>query len=154
MSKGELLVNLVKSDDPVLTRTAEKIVFPDDSLRGLAADMLVTMITEHGCGLAAPQVGVSKQLFVWAEGGETGIVINPMIVEAGGSVEFVEGCLTYPGKHFRTRRTQMIWCHYHDVDGKRHLDKLDGLRSIIFQHETDHLKGRLLPHHGVEVKEE
>jgi peptide deformylase len=146
-----MLLTLVNPNDPVLTRQAEKVVFPDPSLERLAADMMVTMMTHRGCGLAAPQVGVPIRMFIWAEGGETGVVINPVLLEQGEKIDTQEGCLTFTGKRFKTRRASSIWCSYFDLEGRRSgIQTIDGFRAIIFQHEYDHLIGRLLPHHGIE----
>jgi peptide deformylase len=79
------------------------------------------------------------------------VVINPVIMpESDEIIDFKEGCLSFPYEMYQTKRHRSIWCSYFDVDGCRHLlTKIDGFRAIIWQHEADHLVGRLLPHHGV-----
>jgi peptide deformylase len=143
------LLSLVESTDPILTREAQKVAFPDPAVAEIVAQMMTTMETQNGCGLAAPQVGIPLRMFVWRDGAESGVVVNPVIIPEGDEIGVMEGCLTFPNQRYRTRRHSSIMCTYYGADGVRvPLAKIDGFRAIIFQHEYDHLVGRLLPHHG------
>ncbi|MGH9138851.1 MAG: peptide deformylase, partial [Acidimicrobiales bacterium] len=85
--------------DPVLRQTAKEVTDVDDTLVTLAADMAQTMYDAPGVGLAAPQVGVQKRLFVYdlhdGEGART--IVNPVITEGDGEWVYEEGCLSIPG---------------------------------------------------------
>jgi peptide deformylase len=145
-------MNLVVPDDQILLRKAEPIKFPDRSLSRVTQEMLVTMITNGGCGLAAPQVGLPIRIFTFRHGNAMGVVINPVILHRSPeTVEFQEGCLTYPGRHWRTKRAKEIRIAYQSLDGSKVERAVDGLLAIIFQHESDHLDGVLISQHGVEV---
>ena len=106
--------------------------------------MIETMYEAPGVGLAAPQVGISLQLFVFDDG-EHGprFVANPELLDAEGEVTQEEGCLSIPGPYHPTTRAQRVRCRGLDAHGKP-LDLVaDGLLARIFQHETDHLRGKL-----------
>jgi peptide deformylase len=143
------MMKLVEATDPILLGVADKVKFPDLSLVCIATEMRETMVANRGCGLAAPQVGIPLRMFVYDDGIMSGVVINPTILPRGSMVDCREGCLTYPGKLYRTQRAHFIWCNWFDTDGVRKgLQKIEGFRAIIFQHEVDHLWGRVLPQHG------
>jgi peptide deformylase len=107
--------------DPVLKRRAEEVTEIDGRIAHLAEDMHATMKEARGLGLAAPQVGVGRRLFVY-EIGESGprTVINPVMVETDGEWEHEEGCLSVPGLYFRIVRPKRV--HMKGLD----LDHLDG----------------------------
>jgi len=130
--------------DPVLREPAKPVESFDRALRQLAKDMIETMYEAPGVGLAAPQVGISLQLFVFDDG-EHGprFVANPELLDAEGEVTQEEGCLSIPGPYHPTTRAQRVRCRGLDAHGKP-LDLVaDGLLARIFQHETDHLRGKL-----------
>jgi peptide deformylase len=144
-------LKLVKATDPVLLGQAPKVAKEDIPTLGMTiAQMVMTMLHERGCGLAAPQVGIPKSLFVYQYDGKVEAVINPVLVPFGDeTVEEIEGCLTFPGQRYRTRRAKSILATYYRQDGSRViLEKINDFKAVIFQHETDHLVGRLLPQHG------
>lgn len=143
-------MKLVAPSDPVLLGHAEPVVFPDPSLASLVSDMTQLMLGQRGCGLAAPQVGIPLRVFTFRVD-QTGVAINPVIIYRGlEQIDFKEGCLTFPGKLYRTRRSKMVSVSYLDIAGNRIRADLDGLMAIVFQHETDHLDGRLISQHGKE----
>jgi peptide deformylase len=130
--------------DPVLREPAKPVESFDRALRQLAKDMIETMYEAPGVGLAAPQVGISLQLFVFDDG-EHGprFVANPELLDAEGELTQEEGCLSIPGPYHPTTRAQRVRCRGLDAHGKP-LDLVaDGLLARIFQHETDHLRGML-----------
>lgn len=150
------MLKLLKATDPKLAREAQKVEFPDKSVVQVARQMHQVMLANKGCGLAAPQVGVPLKMFVFSDPLGEGVVVNPVIVPTtDGTAEFREGCLSFPGELYATRRARSIWCSYVNEHGEPSgLLRIDGFRAIIFQHETDHLMGKLLPHHGVKVRRE
>ena len=130
--------------DPVLKWPASPVTTFDRALRTLADDMLETMYDAPGVGLAGPQVGVSRRLFVFDDGesGPTAIV-NPILGHPSGEGIEEEGCLSIPGPFHPTRRHSRITCRAQDLNGEPLEMVGEGLRARIFQHETDHLDGTL-----------
>jgi peptide deformylase len=131
--------------DPVLKRRAEEVTEIDGRLAHLAREMLVTMHEAHGLGLAAPQVGVSRRLFVF-EIGDSGprTLINPVIVEAEGEWQHEEGCLSVPDMYFPITRAKRVLVKGWDLDGREVSLEGEDLEAKLYQHEVDHLDGRLL----------
>ena len=131
--------------DPVLKRRAEEVSEIDGRIARLAEDMHVTMKEAHGLGLAAPQVGVARRLFVY-EIGESGprTLINPVISETDGEWEHEEGCLSVPELYFRVTRPKHVHIRGYDLDGREVSVEADELEATLYQHELDHLEGRLL----------
>jgi peptide deformylase len=131
--------------DPVLTQRAAEVTEVDGSLARLVDDMVETMHSAHGLGLAAPQVGVQKRLFVYQmEDREPVAVVNPTIAESRGEWEYEEGCLSIPGLYFPIVRAKEIHLTGWDLDGNEISIEADELEARCFQHELDHLDGRLL----------
>jgi peptide deformylase len=131
--------------DPVLTQRSAEVTEVDGSLARLVDDMVETMHEARGLGLAAPQVGVQKRLFVYQlEGREPVAVINPVISESRGEWEFEEGCLSIPGLYFPIVRPKEIHLTGWDLDANEISIDADEIEARCFQHELDHLDGRLL----------
>ncbi len=135
--------------DPVLKQVANDVTEIDGALVRLVEDMLDTMYEEPGLGLAAPQVGVRKRLFVYdlEEGDDPNVLINPEIVESDGEWEFMEGCLSVPGLHWNIVRPKTVHIKGFDLDGNEVDFDADELEARLFQHELDHLNGVLLVEH-------
>jgi peptide deformylase len=133
--------------DPVLKQRAKEITEIDDALVRLTDDMLVTMYDAPGVGLAAPQVGVQKRLFVYDWGDGPGVLINPEIRESHGEWTFEEGCLSVPGLSWEIVRPKSIQVVGIDLDGNTVDFDLDEYEARVFQHELDHLEGVLLLEH-------
>ena len=130
--------------DPVLREPAKPVELFDRALRRLAKDMIETMYEAPGVGLAAPQVGISLQLFVFDDGEHGPLFIaNPELLDADGEVIEEEGCLSIPGPYHPTTRFKSIRCRGLDVRGEPQEFLGEGLTARIFQHETDHLRGML-----------
>ena len=130
--------------DPVLKTPAKPVTEFDRKLQRLAADMAETMYDAPGVGLAGPQVGISLRLFVFDDG-ETGplFMANPELSDPSGEILVDEGCLSIPGPFYPTARYERITCRGQDVRGEPFVMTGEGLLARIFQHETDHLDGRL-----------
>ncbi len=132
--------------DPVLRTVAEPVTDFGPELARLVADMTETMEDVEGAGLAAPQVGVQKRLFVYdlqdGDGGKA--IINPRISEARGEWEFDEGCLSVPGLSWPIVRPKEVHLTGYDLDGNEVSIEADELVARLFQHELDHLDGVLL----------
>jgi peptide deformylase len=130
--------------DPTLKVIARPVQDFDRTLRRLADDMVETMYAAPGVGLAGPQVGISLRLFVFDDG-QTGprFMANPELFDAEGEAIVDEGCLSIPGPFYPTLRYERIGCRGLDVKGKPLEILAEGLLARIFQHETDHLDGKL-----------
>lgn len=130
--------------DPVLRQRARDVDEFDGTLAHLVDGMVETMYAAPGAGLAAPQVGVQKRLFVFDIGEGPVTVVNPEIVETSGEWTYEEGCLSVPGLYFPITRPNKVTLRGLDVDGKEVLLEGDELLGRVFQHEVDHLDGVLL----------
>jgi peptide deformylase len=132
-----------------LRSSARRISKVDESVRDLARDMLRSMYSAKGIGLAAPQVGVPKQLLVIdldLEEASTPplVLINPEIMAAGASCNtYEEGCLSIPGVYLQVVRPSVVEVGFRDEFGRPRRLKADGLLARCIQHEMDHLKGVL-----------
>jgi peptide deformylase len=133
--------------DPVLRKRAAEIDDIDGRLVKLADDMLDTMYAEPGIGLAAPQVGVGRRLFVYDIGEGPEAIVNPVITESRGEWVFEEGCLSVPGLYWEIVRPKEIHVTGYDLDGNEVSLEADELLSRLFQHELDHLDGVMLVDH-------
>ncbi|MET0729440.1 MAG: peptide deformylase [Acidimicrobiales bacterium] len=129
--------------DPVLRERASEVANIDGKLAQLAEDMVVTMYEAPGLGLAAPQVGVKKRLFVYDIGEGPQTIINPEIRESHGEWGFDEGCLSIPDLSFELVRPKEVHLVGVDIDGNEVSIEADELLARCFQHELDHLDGVL-----------
>lgn len=133
--------------DRVLRQPAKRINKVDDEVRQLAKEMLQTMYSEDGIGLAAPQVGVHKQLIVIdceLDNPATPplILINPTVKQQSRDVCVIqEGCLSIPGVFLDVTRPEVIEVSYKDENGRPQKLIAKGLLSRVIQHEMDHLNG-------------
>jgi peptide deformylase len=138
---------IVRWPDPRLSTPCAAVGEVDDPLRRLAADMLETMYAAPGRGLAGPQVGVLRRVFVmdvgWKDGDPEPLVfLDPEIVWRSDERRTgTEGCLSIPGVTADVERAAEIEVTWRDLDGARHARRFDGFAAICIQHEADHLDG-------------
>lgn len=132
--------------DPVLKQAAADVDEIDGKVRRLVDDMVTTMYAAPGVGLAAPQIGVQKRLFVWDIDDGTGAhaIVNPEIVESDGEWTYQEGCLSVPGLSWEITRPNHVHVVGRDLDGNEVSYEASELEGRMFQHELDHLNGVLL----------
>jgi len=130
--------------DPVLKQRAAEVDNIDGTLAKLAEDMIATMYAAPGLGLAAPQVGVQKRLFVYDIGEGPKALVNPVISESRGEWTFEEGCLSVPDLSWPIVRPNEVHLTGYDLDGNEVSLEGDELLGRLFQHELDHLDGVLL----------
>ena len=139
--------------DPLLLMRSAKINIFDKNLVNLSKDLIDTMYDADGVGLAAPQIGINKRIFVMDcssenEEKDCRVVINPEIQHASEELgSYKEGCLSIPGITEEISRPKVIKVLYQDVNGVLQRDTYDDLWSICFQHELDHLNGKLFIDH-------
>lgn len=131
--------------DPVLTQRSTEVADLDGSLAQLVDDMVETMYEARGMGLAAPQIGIQKRLFVYQlDERDPVAIVNPVIVETRGEWEYEEGCLSIPGLYFSIVRPKEVHLTGWDINGNEVSIEADELEARCFQHELDHLDGQLL----------
>jgi peptide deformylase len=133
--------------DPVLKQRAAEVTDVDGALVALVDRMFTTMYEAPGLGLAAPQVGVRKRLFVYDIDGEPKVLVNPEIVESSGEWAYEEGCLSVPDLAWEIVRPKQVHLRGFDLDGNEVDLEADELEARLFQHELDHLDGVLLVEH-------
>ena len=130
--------------DPVLRQRAAEIEEIDARIARLAEEMVETMYAAPGVGLAAPQVGIERRIFVYDVGEGPVTVINPAIVESRGEWEYEEGCLSVPELHWPIVRPKEVHLVGRDLKGNEISIEGDELLGRVLQHELDHLDGILL----------
>ena len=132
--------------DPVLRQRANEVTDIDGKLVRLVEDMIPTMYEAAGLGLAAPQVGVQKRIFVYDLRDDNGpqVIVNPTVSEHRGEWVYEEGCLSVPGLSWPITRPKEVHLTGVDFDGKEVSFEADELLARLFQHELDHLEGILL----------
>ena len=139
---------ILRWPDPRLRQTCDP-VSPGEDVEALITDMFETMYAAPGRGLAAPQVGVMKRVFVmdcgWKEGDMTPeAFINPEILEvASGECMGDEGCLSIPGVVTPVARPDWVVMRWTDLSGQAQERRFDGFEARCAQHEFDHLEGRV-----------
>jgi len=130
--------------DPVLRTVAAEVDDDPKSLGRLVDDMLETMYEAPGVGLAGPQIGISKRIFVGDVGDGPIHMVNPEIVEVSGTWTFDEGCLSVPGYFWPIKRPGYAKARGFDIYGNPIEYQGDELLGRLLQHEIDHLNGMLL----------
>jgi len=131
--------------DPVLKTQAALVTDVDGKIIRLVDDMFDTLVDSgNGLALAAPQIGVQKQVVVWDFGDEPLAIINPEVVESDGEWVYDEGCLSIPGLYVEMLRPKTVLVRGVDLDGNVIEIEADELEARMFQHEIDHLKGVLM----------
>ncbi len=146
------LRNIVKLGDPILNKKSRKVEKFDDKLAALIDDMLETMYSANGVGLAAVQVGILKRVVVIDIGEGPMELVNPEITMKEGEQQESEGCLSLPGKYGVTSRPQKVQVKAQDRNGKWQVFTGEDLKARAFCHEIDHLDGILFTSHLVTGK--
>jgi peptide deformylase len=134
-----------KYGDPVLKSKAAPVTEVDGKLVRLVDDMFDTLYeSDLGIALAAPQIGVQKQVFVWDLDERPMVVFNPEIVESSGEWVYDEGCLSIPGLYVEMVRPKQVLMRGIGLDGETIEIEADELEARLYQHELDHLNGVLM----------
>jgi peptide deformylase len=138
---------LTRYPTPVLMEEAKPIDQIDDTVRELASRMIDIMLESGGVGLAGPQAGVNLRIFVVSPDGtkdNAKVYINPQIQVSGGLEGNEEGCLSLPGIFAKIKRYKKCTVAATDLEGNRFTEEGEGLLARAFQHEHDHLEGRMI----------
>lgn len=168
------LLHIVKYPDPVLRTKCDPVTdfSPEavEAFKKTVQDMSETMAEAKGIGLAAIQVAIPKRFLIidigdlsadekYVEGdaesekrlaekkktSKIEVFVNPKILDSDGEIEYEEGCLSVPGVYATVRRKDWLKLEYQDIEGNTHVIETEGLKSIVLQHEMDHLDGIVFP---------
>lgn len=135
-------IRLVKEDDIILRQVAEPWDFTvegDPTL--LVKNMTKLMFERNGIGLAAPQCGISKRIFIMGNQDKLYACINPEIIEGDKTIMDTEGCLSFPDLWLKVKRFDTIKVRYQNAFAETIETTFNGLIARVFQHERDHLDG-------------
>jgi peptide deformylase len=142
-------MKIIKYPNTILRHKAQRIDEIDNEIKRCADDMIERMYLDEGVGLAAPQVGISKQIFVMDIGQGPKIFYNPEIIQKGDEVETVEeGCLSIPGVRIDVTRPSRIIIRGLNEQGEQEEVEAEGILARVIQHEMDHLNGVLIIDHA------
>jgi peptide deformylase len=131
----------------ILRLRAKEVERIDQEILSLILPMKQTMDANNGIGLAAPQVGVSKRLIIIKDEKENHAFLNPQLLkQSREKEEDEEGCLSFPGLFLKVKRAKSVDVLALTPEGKEVTIEAEGLASRIFQHEIDHLNGKLIIH--------
>lgn len=137
---------IVTAEDEILTKKCRKVDKFDKRLFNLIDDMIETMQSANGVGLAAPQVGILRRVCVVDTGNKVLELVNPQIVSVSGKQVGTEGCLSVPGKYGIVTRPNIVKIKAQNRNGEWYEYEGEGLIARAFCHETDHLEGLLFTH--------
>lgn len=144
--------NIILEGDPMLRKKSKPVREVNDHIREILDDMIDTMREHYGVGLAAPQVGIMRRMFVAEpEPGDVYYMVNPEIVESDGSQVGPEGCLSVPQLEGVVERPDHIKIKAQDFDGNLQEYEFDDFHARVMCHEYDHLDGILYTDKAEEV---
>ncbi len=137
--------NLRINEDEALRKKCREVDSITDRIKITIKDMIETMYEKNGVGLAAPQIGILRRIFVIdAQDGEgIRVFINPEILETKGSQKDIEGCLSLPGREKEVERANYVKVKALNENGEEFILEGEGLLARAIQHENDHLNGIL-----------
>lgn len=146
--------NVVLEGDEILRKQCREVSEVTDRIKMIMEDMLETMRSQFGVGIAAPQVGIMRRMFVAEpESGRVYYMINPVILEESGSQEGDEGCLSLPGKIGTVTRPDYIKIEALDLDGEKKTYEFHDFDARVMCHEYDHLNGVLYIDKAVNIRD-
>ena len=136
--------DIVTFGHPALNMKSENVENIDDYIVSLTKRMIDIMYEAPGVGLAAPQIGINKNLFVFDAGDGPKVAINPKIEDLQGTIVFMEGCLSLPGYYWDIERHEYAKVSCINENGEEVIYEGEDLLGRVLQHEYDHLQGHLL----------
>ncbi len=148
------LRNIIQIGDPTLRKKSFEVTDFGAKTQTLLDDMKDTLIKAQGAGLAAPQVGVLRRVFIVMADGKYYECINPVIIEKSGSQTDNEGCLSVKGKYGQVERPMHVTVKAFDRYGKPFKVRASGFLARAFCHENDHLDGILYVDKALNIEED
>lgn len=153
------LRKIVTDEDPLLRKVSREVGTPNDRTKALLDDMQDTLRDAQGVGLAAPQVGILRRIFIINVGIEEDReefveFIDPVILETSGEQDGAEGCLSVPGRQGNVKRPNKVTVEATDRNGKRFKYTGTELMARCLCHECDHLDGILYVDKAYEMVED
>ena len=136
------MFDIVTFGHPSLKIKSKNVDNFDDELKDLTDNILEIMYEAPGVGLAAPQIGINKNIFVFDIGDGPNIAVNPISIKVSGKVNFFEGCLSLPGYYWEIERPEYAKLDCFDLKGNKIFYEGDDLLGRVLQHEFDHLKAK------------
>jgi peptide deformylase len=137
-----MILDILQDGDKRLLKKSKRVAKIDDSIRELAKNLIITMKSSGGVGLAAPQCGILKQVIIVLMNEEPKVLINPEIIfESEDKVTEEEGCLSFSGQFYPIPRAKEVTVKYKNLSGYPIRESHTGLVARILQHEIDHLHG-------------
>ena len=137
------LRRILTADEPALHKVCHPVTRFDEKLHLLLDDMAETLTDANGVGLAAPQIGIMRRIFIMDIGDEIVELINPEILETGGEQDGMEGCLSVPGEYWLVKRPNYAKVRAQDRDGNWFELEGEELIARCICHENDHLDGHI-----------
>ena len=137
------LRKILTADEPALHKVCHPVTRFDEKLHLLLDDMAQTLTDANGVGLAAPQIGIMRRIFIMDIGDEIVELINPEILETGGEQDGMEGCLSVPGEYWLVKRPNYAEVRAQDRDGNWFELEGEELIARCICHENDHLDGHI-----------
>ena len=146
--------NIIQLGDPTLRKKSFEVTDFGEKTKTLLDDMKDTLIKAQGAGLAAPQVGVLRRVFIVSVDDEYYECINPVITAKSGSQVGEEGCLSVKGKYGTVERPNKVTVKAFDRNGKQFTVKAEGFLARAFCHEYDHLDGIVYVDKATDIQED
>lgn len=147
------LRNIRKEEDTILRKISKPVDKITEKVKILIEDMIDTMNSANGVGLAAPQVGILKRIYVVDVGDGPIVFINPEIIEQSGEETCQEGCLSVPGKYGDVKRPAHVKVQATNLEGEQFTIEGEGLLARAMCHELDHLNGILFIDKATNIEE-
>jgi len=138
-----MIMEILTSQNPVLRKISKPVAKITKDIRVLVDNMHETLTAAPGVGLAAPQVGQLIRVLIADIGEGLHVLVNPKILKRSGSQTFVEGCLSIPGVEAPVERSSCVTVRFMNMRGEMCETTVEGFLATVFQHEMDHLDGKL-----------
>lgn len=153
------VLKIMKYGSDVLRTVAQPVEEITDEIKQIAQDMIETMYSSGGVGLAAPQVGIPRRIIVMDPDPNDPsiravVLINPEIVEREGELSIEEGCLSVPDVRGDVKRSQKVVVEALNLDGTKVRIEATDIHARILQHEIDHLNGKIFVEHLGRLKQQ
>lgn len=150
------MMQILTHPNDILRQCASDVLFFDELLKAIVDQMIDTMYSNNGVGIAAPQVGISRRIVVVdPSAGEDAkqmiVMVNPKIVASLGTQESIEGCLSIPNTRGKVTRADSVEVEFQTITGESQRLAAAGFLATIIQHEIDHICGVLFIDRASEI---